>query len=480
MFPSQKLNIMSTTTNFSAQYIDLKRSVFTTSNRTRRFFVYGVEDKEEAARTLNDYMSKKGVSFKPFYENNISEPFVSDWRAHQIEVDRLEVHPEEIDDGTGEPGKISYVEEVFFTRVMKYIAGDTTTEPKVLEYQSYTLVFGHRSVEFWASESFAAEMSREVIVEDYLMECANNGESQSPSTPIENIELRGLWLPTELFLNEEGNFDKDKIFNDLTTKPPMSNIPIFHHMAAALFSQRRIVEDMDFRFFWRFLSSYLQPITPDWLVEYRLYCIDIKDADIEFYMYHKMDPEAVVNDSLKKAFPDLGMSRDEADEAVNKYAVEHNGTVTVIDYTRDSDCDPYVQADKFVDFLQKATDAEGIKDGVDDTSNEYSFMKILYFFVWLVKRIPNLPEKDLEEMLVGAKLGKVAEFLANYSATKTNIPVVGLVRFISLVEFLDAHSKLWYDPNHYNPDCRYDEYPELPCISFACDFRGTLKNLFNV
>lgn len=476
-------------TNFtsaqSAQYnltnVDLKRSVFTTSNRTRRFFVYGVTTREEAARTLNDYMSKKGVSFKPCYEQNMSDPFISDWRAHQLEVVRLQTHPEEIDDGTGEPGKISYVEEVFFTRVMKYIAQDSCELSKVLEYQSYTLVFGHRSVEFWASESLAAEMAREVIVEDYLMECANNGES--PSTPIENIELRGLWLPTELFLNEEGNFDKDKIFNDLTTKPPMSNIPILHHMAAALFSQRsqrRIVEDMDFRFFCRFITSYLQPIIPDWIVESRLYCIDFKDADIEFYMYHKMDPEATVNDSLKKAFPDLGMTRDEADEAVNKYAAEHIGTVTVIDNTRDSDCDPYTQADKFVDFLQKATEAEGIKDGVDDTSNEYSFMKILYFFVWLIKRIPNLPEEQLEEMLVGAKLGKVAEFLANYSATKTNIPVVGLVRFISLVVFLDAHSKLWYDPNHYNPDCRYDEYPELPCISFACDFRNTLKNFFNV
>lgn len=465
------------TTNFSAQSaqnVDLKRSVFTTTNRTRRFFVYGVEDKDEAARTINDYMSKKGIRFKPCYEQNISDPFISDWRAHQLEVVRLQTHPEEIDDGTGEPGKISYVEEVFFTRVMKHIAQDTCTEPKVLEFQSYTLVFGHRFVEFWASESFAAEMAREVIVEDYLMECANNGES--PSTPIENIELRGLWLPTELFLNEEGNFDKDKIFNDLTTKPPMSNIPILHHMAAALFSQRRLVEDMDFRFFWRFLSSYLQPITPDWLVEYRLYCINFK-VDIEFYMYHRLDPEAtVVNDSLKKAFPDLGMSRDKADEVVNKYAAEHNGTVTVIDYTRDSDCDPYAQADKFVDFLQKTTDAEGIKDGMDEST----FMKILYFFVWLIKRIPIGSEEELKEMLIGAKLGKVAEFLANYSATKTNIPVVGLFRFISDSVTLLKRAHTWYDPDHYNTHCNYEEYPELPCIYFEGDFRGTLKNFFNV
>jgi hypothetical protein len=450
---------------------DLNRLVFETSNRTKRFFVYGVVTREEAARALNDYLSKKGVSFKPLFESDMSDAFVSCWRAHQIEVDRLKAHPEEIDDGTGEPGKISYVEEVFFTRVMKHIAQDTCELScvRVLEFQSYTLIFGHRQVEFWAHESFAAEMAREVVVEDYLLESYNGG-------PLDDIKLRGLWLPTELFLDEKGNINKDKIFKDLTTKPPMSNIPIFHYMAAALFSQRRLVENMDFRFLCRFLSSFLQPIIPDWLVENRLYCIDFKDVDIEFYIYQRLDPEADVDESQKKAYPDLGMSRNEADEVVNKYAAEHNGAVTVIDYTRSSDCDPYVQADKFVDFLQKATGADGIKGGVDEST----FMKILYFFVWIIKRIPNLSEKQLEEILVGATLGKVAEFLAKYAATKTNIPVVGLYRFISQVQFLDAHSKIWYDPNHYNPDRRYDEYPELPCISFECDFRGTLKNLFNV
>ena len=450
--------------------VDLKRIVFTTLNHLQRFFVYGVTTREDAARTLNDYLSKKGTSFTPRFARHMSDPFVSDWRAHQIEVDRLKAHPEEIDDGTGEPGKISYVEEVFFTRVMKHIAQDTCTEPKVLEFQSYTLVFGHKQVEFWAAESFAAEMAREVIVEDYLLESVNGG-------PLDNIRLRGLWLPTELFLDEKGNFDRDKIFNDLTTKPPMSNIPIFHHMAAALFSQRRLVENMDFRFFYRFLSSFLQPIIPDWLVENRLYCIDFKDVDIEFYIYHRLDPEAKnVNESRKKAYPDLGMTRDEADEAVNKYAAEHNGTVTVIDFTRSSDCDPYVQASKFVDFLQKATGANGIKDGVDESS----FMKILYFFVWIIKRIPNLSENELKDMLVGATLGKVAEFLAKYSATKTNIPVVGLYRFIDDVVFLLKKAHTWYDPNHYNQYAIYEGYPELPCTSFEGDFRNTLKNFFNV
>jgi len=453
--------------------VDLKRTVFTTSNSTRRFFVYGVTTREEAARTLNDYLSKKGVSFTPLFEKDMSDPFISDWRAHQIEVDRLKVHPEEIDDGTGEPGKISYVEEVFFTRVLRHIAQDPCQVSRVLEFQSYTLVFGHKRVEFWAHEGIAAEMAREVIIEDYLLDSVNGDSS---STPIEDIKLRGLWLPTEMFLNEEGDFDKDKIFNDLTTKPPMSNIPILHNMAVSILSQRRIVEDMDFRFFWRFLSSYLQPIIPDWLVEYRLYCIDFKDAVIEFYMYHRLDPEVEVNSNVMKAFPDLGMTRDEADEVVNKYTAEHNGTVTVIDYTRDENCDPYIQADKFVDFLQKATDAKGIKDGVDDEG----FMKILYFFVWIIKRIPNLSEKELEDMLVGTKLGKVAEFLANYSATWTNIPVVSLFRFISDAVTLLGRVHFWYDPTHINPNSVYDEYPELPCISFGGDFRGTLKNLFNV
>ncbi len=461
--------------NATQNNTDLNRLVFETSNRTKRFFVYGVVTEKEAAKALNDYLSKKGTSFTPLFERDISGPFVSSWRAHQIEVDRLKVHPEEIDDGTGEPGKISYVEEVFFTRVMKHIAQDTCAlgDVRVLEFQSYTLVFGHKRVEFWAAENFAAEMAREVLVEEHLLDIVN-GDSQE--TPIEDIKLRGLWLPTELFLNEEGGSDNDKIFNDLTTKPPMSNIPILHSMAAAILSQRR---NMDFRFFNKFVTSYTQPIIPDWLVEYRLYCIDFKDADIEFYMYHKVDPEVEVNPSFKKAFPDLGMSRDEADEAVNNYAAEHNGTVTVIDYTREGDCDPYVQADKFVDFLQKATGADGIKDGVDDFSDEHSFMKILYFLVWLIKRIPNQSEKELKDMLVGAKLGQVAEFLSNYSATKTNIPVVALFRFISDSVTLLNKVHICYDPNHYNPYGKY-EYPELPCISFAGDFRGTLKNLFNV
>ena len=450
---------------------DLNRLVFETSNRTKRFFVYGVVTRKEAARALNDYLSKKGVSFKPLFESDMSDAFVSCWRAHQIEVDRLRTHPEEIDDGTGEPGKISYVGEVFFTRVMKHIAQDTCEldSVRVLEFQSYTLVFGHKHVEFWADESFAAEMAREVIVEDYLLESYNGG-------PLDDIKLRGLWLPTEMFLNEKGNFDinsRDRIFEDLITKDPWENLPLIHHTAAAILSQKKVVKRMDFREFWRFLVAYLQPLIPSWLTEFKLYCIDFKDADIEFYMYRRLDSD--VNASLKgEGFLDLGMTSDEADSAIKQYAAEHIGTVTVIDYTRNSDYDPYVQADKFVDFLQKATGAEGIKDGV-----ETNFMKVIYFFLWLVREIPNLEKDKIQEMAKGLKVGQVAKFLWNHPSM-VDFPVISLAEFLSRVKFLGAWCHLWYDPNHRNPSSHYSEYPELPSVSFAGDFRNTLKNLFNV
>ena len=127
--------------------------VYHYEEKTRRFFIYGVSSKEEAARNLNDYLSKKGVRFKPALVGDITGPIESDYVAHLEEVKRLINNPEEIDDGTGEPGKVDYLEENFFVHVLRHITLDVSAQkPKVLEYQSYTMIFGHGQKEFWAAE----------------------------------------------------------------------------------------------------------------------------------------------------------------------------------------------------------------------------------------------------------------------------------------------------------------------------------------
>lgn len=460
--------------------------VYHYEEKTRRFFIYGVEDKDEAARTINDYMSKKGVRFKPALVGDIYGPMESDYVAHLEEVKRLINHPEEIDDGTGEPGKVNYLEENFLVHVLRHITLDISVQkPKVLEYQSYTMIFGHGREEFWAAESFAASMAREVLIREHLLDRVSGEKDhlellkQLKDAQFGDTRAKGLWLPTEMFLDSSGNLDinsRDRIFKDLITKDPWENLPLIHHTVAAIFSQKKVVKRMNFREFWRFLVAYLQPLMPSWLAEFKLYCIDFKDADIEFYMYRRLDSD--VDSSLQGGFLDLGMTSDEADSVIKQYAAEHIGKVTVIDYTRDSDYDPYVQADKFVDFLQKATGAEGIKDGVEG-EGETNFMKVIYFFLWLVREIPNLEKDNLQEMAKGLKVGQVAKFLWNHPSM-VDFPVISLVEFISRVKFLGAWCQLWYDLNHHNPSSHYSEYPELPCISFAGDFRGTLKNFFNV
>lgn len=484
------------TTNFSAQSaqnnsgIDgnngLIVPVYHNQRRTRRFFIYGVKSKEEAACSLNDYLTKKGVRFKPALVGDISDPMDSDYIAHSNEVRRLIDNPEDIEDGTGEPGKVDYLEEDFLVNVLRYITLNSVQKPKVLEYQSYTMIFEHRRVEFWAAESFAASMAREVLIREHLLDRAK-GEKDFPEllqqlkdARFSDVRAKGLWLPTEMFLNSNGDFDKasqDRIFEDLVTKDPWKNLPIIHHTIAAFFSQKKVVKCMNFREFWRFLTAYLQPIIPSWLVEYRLYCIDFSgmNTDIEFYMYHRLDHG--VKPIFRKSFPDLGITRDEADDAVKEYAAEHNGVVTVVDYTKDGDCDPYEQADKFVDFLIKATGADGIRDSEDEES-ETNFIRLFYSFLWVVKEIPNLEVDQLQEMAKGLKIGQIAKFLLN-SPQISDIPIVSLVKFISQTKFLGAWCQLWYDPAHHEPHWKGWKTPELPAVSFGGNLRKSLKALFD-